>query len=235
MADDGKVLPFLPPPTKKKPAKPKAPVVSNEVQRAADAIDKGKELQDKVAAMDPPTRAAAAVNLRIEGASWSEIARVLDYSSPQRARVAVERALAEMAESEEDKEQLRWTMNQRLNRLLYSLMRRGTNPHDQDHLAYVSKVLAVMDRQAKLNGLDMPTTIAVYNPSNDAIEKYVEQTVAILRSANGEIEADIMAEEDIEDAEVVEDGPEGRETPGMGGPEPSGVAGEGEGEDGEEG
>jgi len=200
MADDGKVVPFLPPPTRKK-APAKEPAVSHEVQRAADAIDKGKELQEKVAAMDPPTRAAAAVNLRIEGASWTEIARILEYSSAQRARVAVERALAEMAESEEDREQLRWTMNQRLNRVLYSLMRRATNPKDQDHLAYVSKVLAVMDRQSKLNGLDMPTTIAVYNPSNEAIEKYVEQTVEILRRANGEIEADIMAE-DIHDAEI---------------------------------
>lgn len=203
MADDGKVVPFLPPPTRKK-APEKKPAVSHEVQAAADAIDKGKELQEKVAAMDPPTRAAAAVNLRIEGASWTDIARILEYSSAQRARVAVERALAEMAESEEDREQLRWTMNQRLNRVLYSLMRRATNPKDQDHLAYVSKVLAVMDRQSKLNGLDMPTTIAVYNPSNEAIEKYVEQTVEILRRANGEIEADIMAE-DIHDAEIEEE------------------------------
>lgn len=202
---DGKVVPFLPPPTRKK-AQPK---VSHEIQKAADAVDKETELKQKVAAMDPPTRAAAAVNLRIEGASWTDIARILEYSSAQRARVAVERALAEMAESEEDREQLRWTMNQRLNRILYSLMRRATNPKDQDHLAYVSKVLAVMDRQSKLNGLDMPTTIAVYNPSNEAIEKYVEQTVEILRRANGEIEADIMAEEEIEDAEVIEDGAEG--------------------------
>lgn len=203
MADDSKVVPFLPPPTRKKGPE-KKPAVSHEVQAAADAIDKGKELQEKVAAMDPPTRAAAAVNLRIEGASWTDIARILEYSSAQRARVAVERALAEMAESEEDREQLRWTMNQRLNRVLYSLMRRATNPKDQDHLAYVSKVLAVMDRQSKLNGLDMPTTIAVYNPSNEAIEKYVEQTVEILRRANGEIEADIMAE-DIHDAEIEEE------------------------------
>lgn len=199
MADDGKVVPFLPPPGNKK----REVKVAHEIEKAAQEVDKGTELKQKVAAMDPPTRAAAAVNLRIEGASWTEIARILEYSSAQRARVAVERALAEMAESEEDREQLRWTMNQRLNRLLYSLMRRATNPKDQDHLAYVSKVLAVMDRQSKLNGLDMPTTIAVYNPSNEAIEKYVEQTVEILRRANGEIEADIM-DEDIEDAEIEE-------------------------------
>ena len=200
MPDDSKVIPFLPPPTRKKEVK-----VSHEIEKAASAVDKEVELKERVAAMDPPTRAAAAVNLRIEGASWTEIARILEYSSAQRARVAVERALAEMAESEEDREQLRWTMNQRLNRVLYSLMRRATNPKDTDHLAYVSKVLAVMDRQSKLNGLDMPTTIAVYNPGNEAIEKYVEQTVAILRQANGEIEADIMDVEVVED----EDGQEG--------------------------
>src|SRR5690606_17540215 len=94
---------------------------------------------------DAPTRAAAALALRIDGAGWSDIARVLDYSSAQRARKAVERVLADEAASVEQIEHVRWLNARRLEKILNSLMKRATNPKDPDHLQYARMAVVVID------------------------------------------------------------------------------------------
>lgn len=176
---------------------PKVPKeIADGAAKVGTAEDRAVALRER---LDAPTRAAAAVNLRIEGASWSDIARVLDYSSPQRARGAVEAALAEMAESEEDRDQLRYVMSRRLDRILYSLMKRATNPGDQDHIVYARTALSVIDRQAKLHGLDAPNQIIVHNASDKEVKAYVDKVVTLMKQATDEAEADIV------DAEIVED------------------------------
>lgn len=175
------------------------PKVPHEIAVAAKQVDKEAQaiaLRDK---MDAPTRAAAAVGLRVKGTSWSDIARMLDYSSPQRARNAVEGALAEMADSEEDRDQLRLLMSRRLDRILYSLFDRATNPKDPDHIVYAKTALAVIDRQGKLHGLDAPTTVVLHTPNQKEVEEYVASVTALMRSATVSDEADIV------DAEIVEE------------------------------
>lgn len=149
---------------------------------------------------DAPTRAAAAVALRIDGAGYSDIARVLDYSSAQRARQAIENALAEQAGTPEQIEHIRWLNARRLEKILNSLMRRATNPKDPDHLQYARMAVVVIDRHAKLYGADAPQKMAVQiTPGQSELEAWVMQTARQVMA--------IEDEGDIIDAEVVEDEP----------------------------
>jgi hypothetical protein len=144
------------------------------------------------------TRAAAAVALRVDGASWTDIAKVLDYSSAQRARGAVERALADETASPEQIEHVRWLNARRLEKILNSVMRRATNPKDPDHLQYARMAVVIIDRHLKLYGADAPQKMQVtYTPATQELTEWVMATARQVEAAE--------AEADIIDVEVVED------------------------------
>ena len=193
------------------------------VEREEDPADRGVEGLDMdrarnamVPAGDRHRQAEAAVALRIAGANWSEIARALDFHSATAARNAVERILAESV-SEEDREQGRWMMQQRLLRVMRSLYPRATlsefpvdengeritdengNPVEPlyDHLGYAKVYLSYIDRRVKLYGLDAPTELNVaYSPRAEELQRAVAETVA-------EIRGHFPEEADILDAEVI--------------------------------
>jgi hypothetical protein len=168
------------------------------VKPPADLMQAGKEIEKAETKDTPKNRAAAALQLRIDGAGWGDISRVLDFDTPADARMAVENALAVEAKSTEDIEQIRFLEARRMERILASLMRRATNPKDPDHLAYARTAMVVIDRHTKLYGADAPQQLNVtYNPAAGQIEHWVE---AMARRVHGEIE-----EADILDVEVVED------------------------------
>lgn len=147
---------------------------------------------------DAPTRAAAALALRIDGAGWSDIARVLDYSSAQRARKAVERVLADEAASVEQIEHVRWLNARRLEKILNSLMKRATNPKDPDHLQYARMAVVVIDQHSKLYGANAPQKMNVQvTPAQVELERWVMQMAQ-------QVAAD-QQEADIIDAEIVDD------------------------------
>lgn len=178
------------------------PGISRDLRAEAETIGTmdAVQVERKVKEMDPPTRAAAAVVLATEGAPYPEIARVLGYESPAAAKRAVWKAIGESGADHESVENMRKLQAARLDKLLYSVMRRATKPSDIDHLSYVRVALAILDRQAKLFGLDAATSVVVYTPSGQEIARYAEQVNRLLAEARGEIEQDII------DAEVVEDG-----------------------------
>lgn len=147
---------------------------------------------------DSPTRAAAAVALRISGASYSDIARVCEYSSAFHARQAVERALAEDSGEPEERAHLRVLTDRRLNRLLQSVMGKAVDVKNPDQLAYNRQALALVDRIARLHGVDAPQTLTVYQPQQEEVNAYIAQMLALHRQAT-QNEADIL------DAEMVED------------------------------
>lgn len=168
-------------------------------------VQQGKALEKQKQALvktEGSTRAAAALQLRINGAGWSDIAELLGFASPTRARQAVEKALAMETSSKEDIEHVRWLNARRMERILSSLMPRAQNPKDADHLAYARTAMVVIDRHIRLYGADAPQQLNVtYSPTAGQIEEWV-QTMA--RQVHGEIiEADII-EEDVVDAEVEE-------------------------------
>jgi hypothetical protein len=177
------------------------PGISRDLREEANAIGTDAEqLSRKVKEMDPPTRAAAAVVLATDGAPYPEIARMLGYESAAVAKRAVWKAIGEAGADHDDVTRMRKLQAARLDKLLYSVMRRATKPTDMDHLSYVRVALAILDRQAKLFGLDAATSVVVYTPTGQEIARYAEQVTKLMADARGEIEQDII------DAEVIEEG-----------------------------
>lgn len=168
-----------------------------------DPVDEAgleRSLEGKEVAPVEPDRQArveAAVGMKAAGASYAEIARVLGYSSAHRARVAVERGLADVA-GPEDKQQLRFLTSRRLERLLRGLWNKATDENSPEHLAAARTALAVIDRHARLYGIDAPQEMVVYNPSGVEIDAWVSKMVAQVRP-------ELPEEADIIDAEVVTD------------------------------
>lgn len=134
-------------------------------------------------ARDRSHRQEAAVAMRIAGAHYSEIARALEYPNASQARTAVERALATSV-GVEGKEQLRFIEARRLERLLRSLWAKATDDKDESHLAYARTALAVIDRHARLYGLDAPQEMVVYTPAASEIEAWVAK---MARQVHGEM------------------------------------------------
>jgi hypothetical protein len=163
-----------------------------------------QDLAKRVKDMDPPSRAAAAVVMAIEGAGYDDIARVLDYGSPMQARRALWDAIAASGADHDDVEKMRALQSRRLDKLLYSVMRRATKNSDPDQVVYGRLALAILDRQAKLYGLDAETKVVVYTPTQKEIAEYARNVTEALRTAAG-----VAAEADIIDVEVIEGATDG--------------------------
>lgn len=96
-------------------------------------------------------REAEAVRLRLEGASYREIAERLGYRGPSGAYKAVERAIGRLCPVERA-ETLRRIEAARLDRLWRKLWRKL----EEGDLSVVDRLLRIMERRARLLGLDAP-------------------------------------------------------------------------------
>jgi hypothetical protein len=134
--------------------------------------------------MDEVTvRRAKLLKLRREGVRYDD-PRVEDlgYSSPSAARKDVTRALEAHRDEEAAEVSIyRQQENERLDALLEAAWPRATTPspvfdkegevidHALDFRA-VDTVLRLMDRRAKLNGLDMPVKAELSGPGGGAVQ-----------------------------------------------------------------
>lgn len=166
-----------------------------ETEEDAEAVNKDLDLSD-----DRTTRAQSAFALKLSGASYTDIARVLDYSSPTHARQAVERVLASAADSPEDIDKMRVLQTRRYERLLQSVMSKAVDPDEAEHLAYNARALAIIDRISKLHGVDAPTQVQ-FTPTDEYIQNYTRRMMEIMGVQQDAIEADI----DVQDAEIVDE------------------------------
>lgn len=148
-------------------------------------------------------KANAAVQLRIAGASWDEVAQVIGYPSARTALVAVERALEKELHTEENQKQMRRLAGQRLERLLRGVWTKAINEKHPEHLLAVDKARQIIDRHAKLYGLDAPTEFVVSSPTASELEKWVSTVINETRPA--------LEEGDIFDAEIIDDEEEAKE------------------------
>jgi hypothetical protein len=168
----------------------------HEMVENAKRLEAGKELTPHV----PANRTAAALQLRLQGAGYDNIAEVLGLASPAEARKFVDKALAEMPTDMESVERIRDLESRRIERILVSLMKRGTNPKDPDHLAYARTALAAIKQQTDLYGAAMPTKVDIsYNPSAQQLEQWVSQIGAAMHKN--------VVEGDIIDVEILEEKP----------------------------
>lgn len=138
----------------------------------------------------PRNRASAALQLRIDGAPFSAIAEALEFKDAKEAQQAVERALATEYRAPDQIAQVRALQSKRIDRILYSLMRRATNPKDPDHLAYATRALAAIKQQTELEGAAAPAKVDItYNPTAQQLEQWASQVVSKMHGAieEGEI------------------------------------------------
>ena len=142
--------------------------------------------------------ARAALNLRIAGAEYIEIARVLDYVSPRSARLAVERILASAYDAETDYKSLRQLESARLEALMKSLSKKAFDASSPDHLAYNRQFASVLDRHIRLHGLDAPQVIAHINPAAEQFDMVV-RALTDRELSKAPQEADIMLTESEDD------------------------------------
>src|SRR5687767_11161713 len=113
------------------------PVVMADVEAEAAALGDPKraEMIKRVTEMDAPSRASAAVNLLISGASYHEIAKVMLYRTVDEAKRAIWGAIGSIEMDEGRRGRERELMARRLNTMINSGWKRATNPGDPDHLA----------------------------------------------------------------------------------------------------
>lgn len=181
---------------------------------------------------DERQRAMRAVELRVQGQTYAQIADALDYSDESGARHAVSRLLARR--EAEGKDELRAVHSARLEGVLSAHWPAATSG-DTDAARIV---LQTLDRIAKLYGLDAPTRVAVGSESlttigfaNEAarlIESIASMggTDDVLRSLpDGAGHAMIAAREPaaLPVAETVADDDEAEPWSNIGGPDPEPV------------
>lgn len=174
-------------------------IEQTEVEQVNDAI--GTEVDMAEADKASMRRVAAAVNLHLAGATYLEVAKTLDYASPQAARLAIERGLADQEPEGADKAAARNRMSLQYDMLLRSVIPNALKSSRDDQLAYVNTASKILAQKAQLLGLNAPTVLHV-NPSNDEMESVVLQVLEIAGAVPSP-EGDPFA--DIEDAEVIED------------------------------
>jgi hypothetical protein len=141
-------------------------------------------------------KADAAISMRLSGATWTEIAQVVGYPTPRAALTATEKALVKRLD-EEDKAKLRQLAGARLERLLRSIWNKAIDPDDPEQMSAVQRARELIDRHAKLFGLDAPTEIVVHNPTKTELESWV---LKVMAAGVPQVE-----EEDIFDVEVITD------------------------------
>ena len=163
------------------------------------------------AAKKPVRSARAALAMRIHGANDAEIAKMLDYASPQAARAAWENAMADSVDPNTDYKSLRGLATARLEAGLKSLAPRALNEYisepdpddptgkkkikvrNDEHLAYSQMLLRYLDRIIRLQGLDAPQVVTLVTPGVAEFEAVVSRLAAI-SAGDGPEEGDIFEE-----------------------------------------
>lgn len=126
-------------------------------------------------------KAFAALEMKIEGYSWDEIAETVGYPTGRAAQIATERALEQELRSEESKKHMRRLAGKRLERLVRSVWSKATDEEAPEHLAAVDRARLLIDRHAKLYGYDAPAEIVVTNPTSREIDEWVAAMTAASR------------------------------------------------------
>jgi hypothetical protein len=141
-------------------------------------------------------KADAALSLRLSGASWGDIAQTVGYPTPRTAMLAVEKALIRQLNTDDDRDKMRVVAGARLERLLRAIWAKALNPNDPEQMVAVARARDIIDRHAKLYGLDAPTEVVVHSPTQSDLEDWVLRMTATL--------VPDVDEPDIFDAEIVQ-------------------------------
>lgn len=142
-------------------------------------------------------KARAAMQLRRDGYTWDQIAKSVGYPTGRAALVATELALENELKTQEGREFMRHTADQRFERLLRSVWAKAIDPQSPEQYAAQDRARSLIKDLVDLHGLAAPKQSVVVSPTATQLEAWVSQIL--------QIEAPPLEEADIFDAEVVED------------------------------
>jgi hypothetical protein len=134
--------------------------------------------------------------LWVRGANYPEIADEFGISVAT-ARMAVERILSDSLDDNEDKTKQRHRVSLQLDAFLRSVVDRALDPADEQQLSYLRAAMSVVDRKARLLGLDAPVNIQLGLPSKDELDQWVA-AVAMFNGTAPPIEGDPFDEVTLE-------------------------------------
>lgn len=124
-------------------------------------------------------KANAAINLKLAGATWGEIAEVLGFPTARAALVATERALEKELRSQGDRDAMRRLAGQRLERLLRGVWGKATDEDHPEQLIAATKAREIIGQHSKLFGLDAPAEVIIHSPTTREIEDWVLRVVSV--------------------------------------------------------
>jgi len=145
-------------------------------------------------------KADAALQLRMTGANWAEIAQTLGYPTPRQALASVERALQRQLAADTSKDQLRLLAGIRLERLLRGIWSKAIDPTNPEQITAVSRSRELIADYTKLYGLAAPAEVVISTPTQTELEDWVFRMTATLTPEveEGDIwEAEVVPDEDL--------------------------------------
>jgi hypothetical protein len=121
-------------------------------------------------------KALRAVELRLAGATFQRIAEALGYADKSGAKKAYERALASLRDDLAPSiAQHRTEQLLRVETLLVGLWGKARDPNNPDQLRATDSIRRLLERQAKLLGLDAPVKVQVSDEIDEQIEALLSQ------------------------------------------------------------
>jgi hypothetical protein len=138
------------------------------------ANSRSPKLDQGVPGHEPINRAARitqAVSLRLAGMTYAQIAEATGYSSPAACQQAIYRASERMLREAID--EFRELENSRLDRLQAAVWQSAM----QGNAQAVTSVVKVMERRAKLNGLDAPQQVVINEEHRTSILTLIDDLV----------------------------------------------------------
>lgn len=140
------------------------------IRRIQKQIGSKKDVRDAETMSEVMARGITALWTR--GANYPEIADEFGVSVAT-ARMAVERVLADSLDDNEDKTKQRQRVSLQLDAFLRSVVDRALDPQDEAQLSYLRAAMTVVDRKARLLGLDAPVNVQLGLPSKDELDQWV--------------------------------------------------------------
>jgi hypothetical protein len=171
------------------------------IRRIQKRIGTNKDIRDAETMSEVMARGIASLWTR--GANYPEIADEFGISVAT-ARMAVERVLADSWDDNEDKTKQRARVSLQLDAMLRSVVDKALDPNDDNQLAYHRALLQVIDRKARLLGLDAPINVQLGLPSKDELDQWVNAVAAYNGTATpveGDPFEEITMEQDPETGE----------------------------------
>ena len=165
------------------------------IRRIQKRIGTNKDVRDAETMSEVMARGI--VSLWTRGANYTEIADEFGISIAT-ARMAVERVLADSWDDNEDKTKQRQRVSLQLDAMLRSVVDKALDPEEEQQLAYHRALLQVIDRKARLLGLDAPINVQLGLPSKDELDQWV-QAVAAYNGTDAPIEGDPFDEVTLEE------------------------------------